>query len=150
MRDTDPSVPGTSAHAVAPAPADGRDSRTARVTRAVVAVAAGTSANPFDRDSYAKATNRGYGDAMGRGLELALTLAAMVGLGWLADHVAGTAPLFTIVFSIAGFVGITAKLWIAYDLEMRQHEEGAIWNRGPARPHGSDASAHSGPDVSAP
>ena len=31
--------------------------------------------------------------------------------------------------SVVGFAGITVKLWLGYDLEMRKHEEGAIWNR---------------------
>jgi len=88
-----------------------------------------SKASAFERRSYAKAINRGYGDAMGRGLELALTLVLMVGIGWLADRIFGTAPLLVIVFSILGFAGITVKLWLGYDLEMRKHEDGAIWNR---------------------
>lgn len=129
MADTDLSTPGPDA------PPDGK---LRSVTRAVVAVASGTSVNPFDRSEYAKATNRGYGDAMGRGLELALTLAVMAGIGWLVDQVAGTEPLFTAILSVVGFVGISVKLWIGYDLEMRKHEDGAIWNR-PATPAGNAA-----------
>lgn len=106
------------------------------VERVIVAAAAGTTVDPSERidplarSSYAIATNRGYGNAMGRGLELALTLAVMTGIGWLLDRAAGTAPLFIIVFSVIGFAGITVKLWLGYDLEMRKHEDGAIWNRG--------------------
>ena len=114
------------------------------IAKFVLASAAGTS-SPLHRDNYAVATNRGYGEAMGRGLELALTLLVMVGLGWGADHLAGTSPLFTIVFSVLGFAGITTKLYIGYDLEMRRHEDGAIWNRGKAgKGHGS-----SGPEATA-
>lgn len=134
MADTDLSTPGSEA------PADGK---LRSATRAIVAVASGTSVNPFDRSEYAKPTNRGYGDAMGRGLELALTLAAMAGIGWLIDQALGTAPLFTAILSVVGFVGISVKLWIGYDLEMRKHEDGAIWNRAapPARSAAADEEA---------
>lgn len=87
------------------------------------------SADPFSRTSYAKSLNRGYGDAMGRGLELAMTLVFMVAIGRLADFIFGTYPICTIVFSILGFAGITVKLFLGYDLEMKKHEEDAIWNR---------------------
>ncbi|QXC63168.1 AtpZ/AtpI family protein [Aquihabitans sp. G128] len=114
------------------------------VARFVLASAAGTS-SPLHRDNYAVATNRGYGEAMGRGLELALTLLVMVGLGYGVDHLAGTAPLFTILFSVLGFAGISVKLYVGYDLEMRRHEDGAIWNRGTS---GQDRSS-SGPEATA-
>jgi hypothetical protein len=32
---------------------------------------------------------------------------------------------------VLGFAGITVKLFLGYDLEMKKHEEGAIWNRKP-------------------
>ncbi len=83
----------------------------------------------FERDAYAAETSRGYSTAVGRGFELAITLAVMVGLGLLADRIFDTAPLFVIIFSVVGFAGITVKLFLGYDLEMRKHEEGAIWNR---------------------
>jgi F0F1-type ATP synthase assembly protein I len=106
------------------------DDAEAKLLRAVVATAAGTTVNPLERSSYAKATNAGYSNAMGRGLELALTLAIMVGIGWFIDHQAGTAPLFIIVLSVVGFAGTAVKLKLAYDLEMREHTDGAVWNRG--------------------
>lgn len=161
MRDTDLTDPGPAGPTgtdAAPAPAPGaaeHDLSSAdaveatglrKVSRAVVSVAAGTSVDPFDREGYARDTNRGYGDAMGRGLELALTVAAMTGIGWLVDRVTGTAPLFIAIFSIIGFVGISVKLWIGYDLEMRKHDEGAIWSRSTAvTPKGAVASSDPGP-----
>lgn len=108
------------------APAAKASAPRAAATRDAAAVAEG-----FERSSYAMATSRGYGNAMGRGFELAVTLLVMVGIGWLADRILGTAPLMVIVFSVLGFAGITVKLWIGYDLEMKRHEDGAIWNRDP-------------------
>ncbi|HWJ62069.1 MAG TPA: AtpZ/AtpI family protein [Acidimicrobiales bacterium] len=86
-------------------------------------------AQPFKREGYAAETSRGYSTAMGRGLELAVCLAVMVLLGIGADRLFGTAPIFVILFSVLGFAGITVKLFLGYDLEMKKHEEGAIWNR---------------------
>lgn len=125
MSDQTPPRPGNEAPA---APA----ARTASAVRAIVKVAAGTSVNPFDREAYARDTNKGYGEAMGRGLELTCTLLVMVGLGLLIDHLAGTSPLFVIILSVLGFVGISVKLYLGYDLEMAKHEDGAIWNRKPS------------------
>ncbi|HEX2576929.1 MAG TPA: AtpZ/AtpI family protein [Aquihabitans sp.] len=143
MPDPDSSAPGDAAPAgPADAPLQGpavgpaarpRAAGTKRlepIKRIVLATAGGTAVNPLDREGYAVATNRGYGDAMGRGFELALTLAAMTGIGWLLDRWAGTEPIFTLVLGVIGFVGISVKLWIGYDLEMRKHEAGAVWNRG--------------------
>ena len=120
MADSTPPTPGNDAPAAAPQ----RTATSAPDRGAEVATA-------FERKSYAMATSRGYGNAMGRGFELAITLFVMVGLGLLLDHWFGTRPLCTIVLSVLGFAGIGVKLKLGYDLEMAQHEEGAIWNRKP-------------------
>lgn len=147
MFDPDHLAPGNDAH---PGPADdahrapvadGADTE-AKLVRAVVATAAGTTVNPLDRSSYAKATGAGYGNAMGRGLELALTLAVMVGVGWFIDRQAGTSPLFTIVLSVVGFAGIAVKLKLGYDLEMNEHTDGAVWNRSAEDARGTTPGAH--------
>ena len=139
MADPDLYVPGNDAPAGpadAPTGALSGDTGTTvpRAVRAtgkvVMAAAAGTTVNPLDRDNYAVATNAGYGTAMGRGLELAITLLVCCGIGLGIDHVAGTSPLFTIIFSVVGFAGIGVKLKLGYDLEMDAHEKDAIWNRG--------------------
>jgi uncharacterized membrane protein YuzA (DUF378 family) len=106
----------------------------------------GRSSSSFERATYAKAINRGYGDAMGRGLELALTLVVVGGIGWLVDRIFGTYPTFTVIFALTGFAGITVKLWLGYDLEMRQHEAAGIWNR----PRRTGDAASDGPDGAIP
>ncbi len=109
----------------------GKEAPAAAAARAASASLLGRNAKSrsFDRESYAVETNRGYSTAMGRGLELTITLLVMVGVGLLIDRLAGTTPVFTILFSVFGFAGITVKLFLGYDLEMRKHEAGAIWNR---------------------
>ena len=122
MSDDTPRTTGRPAPANAPAPAAQRRGVGPSATAHLVS-------KGFDRENYAAETSRGYGESLSRGLELALTLLVMVGIGWLVDHIFGTAPAFIIVFSVLGFAGITVKLFLGYDLEMKKHEEGAIWNR---------------------
>lgn len=122
MNDPTPTRQGHDAPAAPAAPST-------QAARAVVAAASGTTINPLDRAGYAQATSKGYGDAMGRGLELALTLVVFGGIGWLIDHLADTSPIFTLLFSVVGFAGIGVKLYLGYDLEMRQHDQGATWSR---------------------
>jgi hypothetical protein len=117
MSDSQPLTPGNEAPAGRPArPAESSGDARPRTS-------------PLHRSSYAQSLSSGYGNAMGRGIELALTLVVFGAIGWGIDRIAGTSPLFTLIFSIVGFVGISVKLWLGYDLEMRQHEAGAIWNR---------------------
>lgn len=138
MADTDRFVPGNDAHtgpAGAPTgvPSTNASSRSARLARKVVLIStAGTSVSPLQREGYAKATNAGYSTAMGRGLELALTLLICCGIGLGLDALFDTAPIFTILLSVIGFAGVGVKLKLGYDLEMDAHERGAVWNRGKA------------------
>lgn len=114
----------------APADPESRVVRTGRgFRRAVISLAGGTTVNPLDREAYAEATHRGYGEATGRGLELALVLIVFGAVGWLVDRLAGTSPIFFLVFALVGFAGVAVKLWLGYDLEMEHHDEGAVWSR---------------------
>ena len=138
MPDPDHLAPGNVAHtgsAGAPTGASSTNapSRSARLARKVVLIStAGTSVSPLQREGYAKATNAGYSTAMGRGLELALTLLICCGIGLALDALFDTAPIFTILLSVVGFAGVGVKLKLGYDLEMDAHERGAVWNRGKA------------------
>jgi hypothetical protein len=117
----------------------GKDAPTETAARPLDAASAPTASasagerevSAFGRKAYGLATSRGFGNAMGRGFEMAITLLIMVGLGWLVDSIFDTQPLFIIIFSVVGFAGTFVKLWIGYDLEMRKEEDGAIWNRKP-------------------
>lgn len=100
-----------------------------------VAPASKKLSKQFDRSAYGASSNRGYGKSTARGFELALTLCVMVGIGWLVDGFLGTQPVFTIIFSIVAFGGLGIKLWLGYDIEMREHEDGAIWNRNKTQKH---------------
>ena len=59
---------------------------------------------------------------LGQGMEMALTVAVFLGLGWLADRALGTSPTFMVVLVIFGMVGQTARMWFTYDAHMRTLE----------------------------
>lgn len=132
----------TTNHAQGDEAPTGTDSRAVRLgrgfRRVVISAAGGTTANPLDRDSYAQATHRGYSEATGRGLELALVLVVFGGIGWFIDRMVGTRPLFFLLFAVIGFAGVGVKLWLGYDLEMREHDEGAVWSRSRRSTTGKD------------
>ncbi len=62
--------------------------------------------------------NRGFSDALGRGVDLALTPVVFGFIGWLVDRVAGTSPVFTILIAALGMVGTAVKIKLGYDRQM--------------------------------
>lgn len=62
--------------------------------------------------------NRGFNDALGRGIDLALTPVVFGLIGWLVDRVAGTSPLFTFLVAGIGLAGTVVKIKLGYDREM--------------------------------
>jgi len=78
--------------------------------------------------------NRGFSDTLNRGFEFVLTMAVFGGAGWLLDRLAGTAPVLLAVFMVLAVVGQTARLWYAYDIEMRRHEAELPSARSGSRP----------------
>jgi F0F1-type ATP synthase assembly protein I len=83
-------------------------------------------------------TYNGFGEALARGFEFAVTPAIFGGIGWLLDRALGTAPLLLVVLVLFGFAGMFVRMWLGYDTEMRRHEANAPWapknhNGGTAR-----------------
>lgn len=72
--------------------------------------------------------NNGFGNALSRAFEIAVTPAVFAGLGWLVDRVLGTQPIFMIVLLVFAIVGMFVKLWYGYDAEMRARDDAAPWN----------------------
>jgi F0F1-type ATP synthase assembly protein I len=60
-------------------------------------------------------------DAVGLGIEAAVIVALFLGFGYLIDRLAGTMPIFMIVMTVLGAVGLFAKLKYRYDEKMDQH-----------------------------
>lgn len=67
--------------------------------------------------------NRGFGEAMGRAVEIALTPALFGFLGWFLDRWLGTSPVFLVVLLVFAFAGMLVRAWAGYDTEMRRHED---------------------------
>lgn len=57
-------------------------------------------------------------DSVGLGIEAAVILALFLGLGFLVDRLAGTMPIFMIVMTLVGAVGLFAKMKYRYDDRM--------------------------------
>ena len=59
---------------------------------------------------------------MGQGMEMALTIAVFLGIGWGLDVWLGTQPIFMIALVIFSTVGQFIKMWFIYDARMRMLE----------------------------
>ncbi len=59
----------------------------------------------------------------GHGMDAVVTLVIFFGIGFGIDRLAGTTPIFMIVFTILGAVGLFAKFKYRYDAKMEQLEE---------------------------
>jgi len=69
----------------------------------------------------------GAGEGMSRAFELALTPAIIGGIGYLLDRWLGLVPVLTIIFFLVAMVGLVARLWYAYDAQMKLHENAGPW-----------------------
>ena len=76
-------------------------------------------------------TYNGFGEALARAFELALTPVVMGGGGWLLDRWLGTSPAFTIVLFLLAVVGLGAQSYYRYTADMEEHEARMPWGRRP-------------------
>lgn len=58
----------------------------------------------------------------GHGMDAVVTLVIFLGIGFGIDRLAGTTPVFMIVFTVLGAVGLFAKFKYRYDEKMEQLE----------------------------
>ena len=61
-------------------------------------------------------------DALGQGMDVALTIALFFGIGFALDRWLGTTPWMMIVFTVLAAVGFFAKFKYRYDARMAEHE----------------------------
>jgi F0F1-type ATP synthase assembly protein I len=66
--------------------------------------------------------NNGFGNALSRAVEIAVTPTIFGFLGYLLDGKLGTRPLFMLVFFIAVLAYVVWKLFMAYDTQMKEEE----------------------------
>ncbi|MFM8946303.1 MAG: hypothetical protein ACKOJC_06280 [Actinomycetota bacterium] len=82
------------------------------VTQRVVGLVGGRRPTP----------NGGVDSGLGQGMEMALTLAVFLGLGWLLDAWLSTQPGFMIGLVVFAALGQGTKMWFTYDARMKQFE----------------------------
>ena len=69
-----------------------------------------------------KNTQVNTSEPLGHGFDAAFVVVLFFGLGFLLDRLLGTTPLFMIVMTILGAVGVFVRFWYRYDARMAQHE----------------------------
>lgn len=62
-------------------------------------------------------------DSLGHGMDAVIMLALFVGAGYGLDRLFGTLPVFMIVMTVVGAVGIFARFYYQYEQKMNQHDE---------------------------
>lgn len=65
----------------------------------------------------------GNTDSLGRGMDVALTLLAFLGIGALADHWLGTFPACTIGLVVFAAIGTFVRMKYVYDAAMERLED---------------------------
>jgi F0F1-type ATP synthase assembly protein I len=66
--------------------------------------------------------NNGFGNALSRAVEIAVTPTIFGFFGYLLDGRLGTRPLFMLVFFLGVMTYVVWKLFVAYDQEMKEEE----------------------------
>jgi Putative F0F1-ATPase subunit Ca2+/Mg2+ transporter len=61
-------------------------------------------------------------DSVGLGIEAAVIIALFLGIGYVLDRIFGTMPIFMIVMTVLGAIGLFAKLKYRYDDRMDELE----------------------------
>jgi hypothetical protein len=61
-------------------------------------------------------------DTLGRGMDIALTLAVFLGVGWLIDAWLGVFPAFTVGLVLFAAIGTFIRLKYTYDATMERLE----------------------------
>jgi F0F1-type ATP synthase assembly protein I len=80
-----------------------------------------------------RALNNGFGEALSRAFEFAVTPVIFGFIGHLLDMRLGTSPALLLVLAGFAVVGMFVKLWYAYDADMKVHESARLWARKEAQ-----------------
>ncbi|MDQ1438473.1 MAG: hypothetical protein QOK43_2102 [Acidimicrobiaceae bacterium] len=83
--------------------------------------------------------NNGFGEALSRAFEFAVTPVVFGFLGHLLDMRLGTSPIFMLALALFAVTGMFVKLWYAYDQAMQARDAAAPWGR--RTPNGTEEAA---------
>ncbi|MGA9277289.1 MAG: AtpZ/AtpI family protein [Ilumatobacter sp.] len=62
-------------------------------------------------------------DSLGHGMDAVIMLVLFLGIGYGLDWLAGTQPIFMIVMTVIGAVGLFARFYYQYAEKMDQHDQ---------------------------
>ncbi len=92
-------------------------------------------ANTTRVDDDRGALYSGFGEALSRAFEMALTPAIFGGLGYLVDRALGTSPVVAVALFLFAVLGSFARMWYGYDARMKAIESSGPWSeRQPSEP----------------
>jgi len=61
-------------------------------------------------------------ESLGHGMDAVITLLLFLGVGFVLDSVVGTMPVFMIVLTVIGSIGVFARFYYQYEGRMAQHD----------------------------
>jgi F0F1-type ATP synthase assembly protein I len=73
--------------------------------------------------------HQGFGNAMGRAVELVGTPLLFAAFGLLLDRLLHWTPVLTAVFGLWGLAGALLRSYYAYNRQMREHEANSVWGK---------------------
>ena len=62
-------------------------------------------------------------DSLGHGMDAVIMMAIFLGAGYGLDRVFATMPIFMIVLTVIGAIGLFARFYYSYAAKMDEHEE---------------------------
>ena len=80
-------------------------------------------------------------DAMGHGMDAVFMLVLFLGAGYGLDRVAGTMPVFMILMTLLGSVGLFLKFKYRYEERMDKLEAQRLGKHAPTQPNGAEHAA---------
>lgn len=76
-----------------------------------------------------RALNNGFGNALSRAFEFAVTPVVCAFLGLQVDRLLGWPPIVAVFLGLSALVWGFAKLWMTYERDMQAEEANAPWAR---------------------
>jgi F0F1-type ATP synthase assembly protein I len=77
--------------------------------------------------------NNGFGEALSRAFEFAVTPVVFGFFGSFIDMRLHTSPIFMLAFALFAVVGMFVRFWYGYDVAMKAKDEGTPWGRSSRR-----------------
>jgi ATP synthase protein I len=81
-------------------------------------------------------------DSLGHGMDAVIMMAIFLGAGYGLDRLFGTIPVFMIVMTVVGAIGLFARFYYTYEAKMEEHDQRRRAKlAGPAANESSDSAS---------